>query len=70
MSEIITLQFGSAANYVGAHYWNLQDDVLTGARNARRDVAANDATPLGGRGSAGADTRRAPGPPHGIAMFG
>ncbi|KAL4458321.1 hypothetical protein ABPG75_013186 [Micractinium tetrahymenae] len=26
--EIITLQLGSFANYVGAHYWNFQDDLL------------------------------------------
>eukprot|EP00884_Botryococcus_braunii_P017354 jgi/Botrbrau1/4301/Bobra.0390s0040.1 len=26
--EIITLQFGGFANYVGAHYWNFQDEVL------------------------------------------
>eukprot|EP00161_Ancyromonas_sigmoides_P012273 TRINITY_DN3123_c1_g1_i1.p1 TRINITY_DN3123_c1_g1~~TRINITY_DN3123_c1_g1_i1.p1 ORF type:complete len:124 (-),score=11.19 TRINITY_DN3123_c1_g1_i1:40-411(-) len=24
--EIVTLQFGAAANYVGAHFWNLQDE--------------------------------------------
>lgn len=22
--EVLTLQFGSFANYVGAHYWNFQ----------------------------------------------
>eukprot|EP00887_Chlorella_sp_A99_P006240 scaffold3.g6240.t1 len=26
--EVLTLQFGSYANYVGAHYWNFQDEVL------------------------------------------
>ena len=29
--EILTLQFGTASNFVGAHYWNLQDE-----RMARR----------------------------------
>ena len=24
MSEILTLQFGPTANYVGSHFWNLQ----------------------------------------------
>jgi hypothetical protein len=24
MSEIITLQLGSYANFVGSHYWNIQ----------------------------------------------
>lgn len=28
--EIITLQLGSFANYVGAHYWNLQVRVVRG----------------------------------------
>eukprot|EP00775_Hariotina_reticulata_P011404 gene11404-11552_t len=27
-SEIITLQLGSQANYVAAHFWNLQEEVL------------------------------------------
>lgn len=26
--EVITLQLGSFANYVGAHYWNFQDELL------------------------------------------
>ncbi|PRW59896.1 tubulin nucleotide-binding domain [Chlorella sorokiniana] len=26
--EVLTLQFGSFANYVGAHYWNFQDELL------------------------------------------
>jgi hypothetical protein len=28
MHEIITLQLGSAANFVGAHFWNLQDEAV------------------------------------------
>lgn len=27
--EILTLQFGSFANYTGAHYWNFQARDLT-----------------------------------------
>lgn len=28
MKEIVTLQLGSQASWVGAHYWNVQDDTL------------------------------------------
>lgn len=28
MKEIITLQFGHIANFVGAHYWNIQDELF------------------------------------------
>jgi hypothetical protein len=29
MKEIITLQFGSTANFVGTHYWNTQDELFS-----------------------------------------
>lgn len=39
--EIITLQFGSFANFAGAHYWNIQDDLLGYAeKEATAAVAA------------------------------
>ncbi|CAI5525842.1 unnamed protein product [Closterium sp. Naga37s-1] len=28
MREVVTLQFGSYANFVGAHFWNLQDEAM------------------------------------------
>eukprot|EP00743_Colponemidia_sp_Colp-15_P008505 GILK01009252.1.p1 GENE.GILK01009252.1~~GILK01009252.1.p1 ORF type:complete len:562 (-),score=82.47 GILK01009252.1:61-1746(-) len=28
MKEILTLQFGTYANYVGSHFWNLQDELF------------------------------------------
>ncbi|CAI5473274.1 unnamed protein product [Closterium sp. Yama58-4] len=28
MREVVTLQFGSYANFVGAHFWNLQDEAV------------------------------------------
>jgi hypothetical protein len=39
--EIITLQIGSVANYVGAHYWNLEVGLrLRAAQN--QSIASND----------------------------
>ena len=26
--ELVTIQLGGYANYVGAHYWNIQDELL------------------------------------------
>ena len=37
--EVITLQFGNFANYVGAHYWNFQvssGSAVRGTREALR----------------------------------
>ncbi|MEW5302521.1 MAG: hypothetical protein WDW36_005299 [Sanguina aurantia] len=31
--EVITLQFGSYANHVGAHFWNLQDELMGYSQN-------------------------------------
>jgi hypothetical protein len=28
-NEIITLQFGHYANFVGSHYWNIQDELIS-----------------------------------------
>eukprot|EP00898_Chlorokybus_atmophyticus_P008192 jgi/Chlat1/8374/Chrsp80S00638 len=28
MREVVTLQFGTYANFVGAHFWNIQDELL------------------------------------------
>jgi hypothetical protein len=35
MKEIITIQCGSAANYVGAHFWNLLDAACVRLRFVR-----------------------------------
>ncbi|WIA17309.1 hypothetical protein OEZ85_014174 [Tetradesmus obliquus] len=40
--EIITLQLGSYANYVGAHFWNLQDEAIaTGQQEDWSNMAAS-----------------------------
>mmetsp|Transcript_16753 Transcript_16753/g.36444 ORF Transcript_16753/g.36444 Transcript_16753/m.36444 type:complete len:600 (-) Transcript_16753:35-1834(-) len=40
--EVLTLQFGSSSNYVGSHFWNLQDEYLgfdlLGGDSERHDV--------------------------------
>ena len=33
--EVITLQFGNFANYVGAHYWNFQASLGSAPRGPR-----------------------------------
>eukprot|EP00879_Flechtneria_rotunda_P013994 GHRR01014621.1.p1 GENE.GHRR01014621.1~~GHRR01014621.1.p1 ORF type:complete len:376 (+),score=113.27 GHRR01014621.1:168-1295(+) len=41
--DIITLQIGSYANYVGAHFWNLQDEAISNiqAQGSSSSVAAS-----------------------------
>jgi len=34
--EVITLQFGSFANYVGAHFWNIQVSNIAQNKPCRR----------------------------------
>jgi hypothetical protein len=29
MKEVVTIQCGHYANYVGTHFWNMQDDVVS-----------------------------------------
>lgn len=36
MKEVITLQFGENANYVGTHYWNLQQKTIEGNADGQK----------------------------------
>lgn len=47
MKEVVTLQFGTYANFVGAHFWNFQDEVL-GRAEAAPDSNAHEAKSPGG----------------------
>jgi hypothetical protein len=47
MKEVVTLQFGTYANFVGAHFWNFQDEVL-GRAEAAPDSNAQEAKSPGG----------------------
>ncbi|KAL2469113.1 beta-tubulin [Forsythia ovata] len=37
MREIVTLQVGSYANFIGSHFWNFQDELLGLADNPGSD---------------------------------
>ncbi|KAK9811921.1 hypothetical protein WJX72_012443 [[Myrmecia] bisecta] len=43
--EVITLQFGNFANYVGAHFWNFQDELLGLAEKPEVSAAAAQINP-------------------------
>ena len=55
MHEIITLQFGSQANYVGTHYWNAQESYFTYNEQDPSPVDHN-VSFRPGRGADGSDT--------------
>lgn len=43
MKEIVTLQFGTLANYIGSHFWNLEDEYFALERQALLDDPGHDA---------------------------
>lgn len=42
MHEIITLQFGQQANYVGTHFWNIQESYFTYSENEPESAIESD----------------------------
>jgi hypothetical protein len=58
--EIVTLQFGEFSNYVGAHYWNLQAELLRLAEAGGGDAAASAAAAAARQLDAGVLFRDAP----------
>ncbi|WOG93119.1 hypothetical protein DCAR_0312400 [Daucus carota subsp. sativus] len=42
MREIVTIQAGSFANFIGSHFWNFQDELLGLAENSQADSAFKD----------------------------
>eukprot|EP00850_Spirogloea_muscicola_P005795 SM000027S09576 [mRNA] locus=s27:186532:189411:+ [translate_table: standard] len=42
MREVVTLQVGSYANYIGAHFWNFQDELLGREGSPDEGEAVND----------------------------
>ena len=34
--QIVTLQCGTYANYIGAHYWNLQEEYIQANQNVQQ----------------------------------
>jgi len=55
MHEIITLQFGQQANYIGTHYWNTQESYFTYAGQEESPID-HDASFRAGVGADGQDT--------------
>ncbi|EMC92164.1 hypothetical protein BAUCODRAFT_78457 [Baudoinia panamericana UAMH 10762] len=55
MHEIITLQFGQQANYIGTHYWNIQESYFTYPGQAESPVN-HDVSFRAGIGANGEDT--------------
>ncbi|KAK5132372.1 hypothetical protein LTR08_009143 [Meristemomyces frigidus] len=55
MHEIVTLQFGQQANYIGTHYWNTQESYFTYAGQEDSPVD-HDISFRAGIGADGADT--------------
>ncbi|GAQ79541.1 tubulin [Klebsormidium nitens] len=44
MKEVVTLQFGNYANFVGAHFWNFQDELLGRSESATDQTSAEEGT--------------------------
>lgn len=44
MKEVVTLQFGNYANFVGAHFWNFQDELLERFESATDESSAKEGT--------------------------
>jgi hypothetical protein len=40
--ELLTLQFGGYSNYVGAHFWNAQDELLSEAYSTAGGAGAGE----------------------------
>ncbi|KAB8339287.1 hypothetical protein FH972_022220 [Carpinus fangiana] len=56
MHEIVTLQFGSQANYIGTHFWNTQESYFTYGKYEEESPVDHDICFRQGRGADGSDT--------------
>lgn len=56
MHEIVTLQLGAQANYIGTHFWNTQESYFTYGSAENESPVDHDISFRQGKGADGSDT--------------